>query len=178
MKRDDLLDLNEAVQNPGKRLNFSIKTHLDQEEDLDLVAPLVGEISAISTGNILLLSANVSTRVVVECARCNGPIEQDLVFTMEDDFDVEGVPSCYGSDGFAKIAPEPEPEPLFQNNMLIRDVYLRQGLLVNLPVQPLCEFGWEGDCPNARELPGTSNSEGHPAFEGLQRLKMHDGENG
>ncbi|HCM72710.1 MAG TPA: hypothetical protein DIS87_01060, partial [Armatimonadetes bacterium] len=73
MKRNHFLDLNEALQNPGKQLDFTIHTSLSQEEDVDLVNPIEGELSAVSTGNILLLSGQFRTRCVVECARCNEP---------------------------------------------------------------------------------------------------------
>lgn len=167
VKRNHFLDLNEALQNPGKQLDFTIHTSLSQEEDVDLVHPIEGELSAVSTGNILLLSGQFRTRCVVECARCNEPIEVDVEFEMDDEFTVEGVPSCYGSDGFAHIVPEEEPEKIFDKNALIPDGYLRQGLILNLPVQPLCQFGWEGDCPNAR---ATKKHFAAPTHPGLVHL--------
>ncbi|MDI9637360.1 YceD family protein [Kamptonema cortianum] len=172
MKRAGLLDLNEAVQNPGKHLDFSIETHLPQEEDLDLVAPITGELTAVSTGNALLINATFKTRCVLECARCAEPIEVDVEFEMEDDFAVEGVPACYGSDGYAHI--EPDEDGLFEKNALVPDAYIRQGLLVSLPNQPLCSFGWEGDCPNARNLLSSSNTGGHPALQILEQFRTRE----
>lgn len=170
MKRNHLLDLNEALQNPGKQLNFTIHTSLSQEEDVDLVNPIEGELSAVSTGNILLVSGQFRTRCVVECARCNEPIEVDVEFEMDDEFTVEGVPSCYGSDGFAHIVPEEEPEKIFDKNALIPDGYLRQGLILNLPVQPLCQFGWEGDCPNVRAVKKHFAAPTHPGLVHLAEI--------
>jgi uncharacterized protein len=170
MRREDLLDLNEAVQNPGRKLLFEVSTELPEEEDLDLLEPLSGQIQAVSTGNLLLLTAEISTRCVVECARCTHPLEIVVSFRMEDQFMVEGVPSCYGSDGYAVVVDD-EPEPLFHNNSLFRDRWVRQGLLLNIPVQPLCEYGWDGPCPFAALPSKFAADAGHPALQRLAMLK-------
>lgn len=182
MKRDELLDLNEALQNPGKVLHFHVKTALEQEADLDLLEPVTGDIEAVSTGNILLLEGTFQARCVLECARCGAAIEQTLDIEMDDDFPVEGVPACYGGKNFAKVAPEPEPEPLFKDNNLIQDRYVRQGLLVSIPIQPLCEHGWDGPCPNAQGAkPGTGaktrlEAPAVSALDQLEQLKSQIGE--
>lgn len=176
MRREGLLDLNEAVQNPGKRLTFNVQTELSQEEDLDLVEPVSGVLMAVSTGNALLVSGEFRTKTVVECARCAGPLEVVVDFEMNDEFEVEGVPSCYGSDGYAKVVTD-EPFQLFDKNALIQDTYIRQGLLVNLPYQPLCEYGWEGDCPNAAGLAAVQERmAGHPAMQILEQFRKGDSE--
>ncbi len=173
MKKEDLLDLNEAVQNPGKKLSFTFSTPLNQEEDLDLVEPAEARLDAVSTGNMLLVETTVRAKAVVECARCGAPLEVPIDFSMDDQFEVEGVPSCYASDGYAKIVTD-EPEPLFKNNALIRDAYVRQGLLLNIPVQPLCSFGWDGPCPNAGAARREDGAHGHPAFGDLGHLISGD----
>lgn len=150
MKRDDWLDLNDALQHPGRTIAVDLSTDLSQEEDLDLLSPLEGYLECTSTGNVLLVTGKFSVRCVLECARCGAPLEKRIEFTMEEQFPVEGTPSCYGNDDYARVVAE-EDYPLFEGNHLLVESLVRQGLLVNLPVQPLCEYGWEGDCPIARE---------------------------
>lgn len=171
MKREDLLDLNEILQHPGKKTIFSVETSLNQEADLDLVTPVTGVIHAISTGNILLLAADLQTRAIVECARCNEPMEVEIIVDMEDDFPVEGIPSSYGTGGYARIVPEEEPEPLFQDNHLICDNYVRQGVIVSLPVQPLCTGDWDIPCPNMPPTQSEAMEGGHPAFLSLKKIQ-------
>lgn len=174
MRREGLLDLNEAVQNPGKRLFFDVQTELAHEEDLDLTTPVVGTLEAVSTGNVLLVKGDFRAKCVMECARCADPIELDLDFKMSDEFDIDGVPSCYGSDGYAQVVSD-EPYALFDKNALVKDTYVRQGLLVNLPYQPLCAFGWEGPCPHAANLPHESTSRhGHPSMMGLEKFRKEE----
>lgn len=166
MKRDDLLDLNEALQHPGKTIAVDLSTELPQEGELDLVKPLEGFLEAVSTGNVLLVTGEFSTCAMCECARCGAAIEQQIQFTMEEEFAVEGVPSIYASDDYARVVND-EGEPLFHENSLMVESLLRQGLLLNLPVQPLCSYGWEGPCPVAdqQHLPDVS---AHPETKHLE----------
>lgn len=153
MKRDDLLDLSEALQHPGKRIAVDLETELPEEEEIDLVAPVTGFLEAVSTGNMLLLEGEFQTRCVVECARCGAPLEIDLTYQMDEQVPVEGVPSAYASDDYARVAPE-EDYPIFEGNSLMVEALIRQGLLLHLPIQPLCTYGWEGPCPEAtKRLP-------------------------
>lgn len=171
MRRTGLLDLNEAVQHPGKKLAFEVSTTLQAEEDLDLIEPVTGDLEAVSTGNILLLKGRYQTTCVMECARCGEPIHQKVEFRMNDEFIVEGVPSGYGTGEYAQVVEE-EDYPLFNKNALMKDTYLRQGLLVNLPIQPLCEYGWDGPCPKAKakESALVQEAQGHPAMQKLRDL--------
>lgn len=169
MKRQGVLDLNEAIQHPGKKLQFEVSTNLAEEGDLDLLEPVQGTLDAVSTGNILLLKGEFQAKCVMECARCGEPINQTVDFAMSDEFDVEGVPSGYGTGEYAQVVEE-EDFPLFHKNSLLKDVYIRQGLIVNLPVQPLCSFGWDGPCPHAKSDSTGVEEHGHPAMQKLRDL--------
>ncbi|MBS1704516.1 MAG: DUF177 domain-containing protein [Armatimonadetes bacterium] len=148
MRRNDLWDLNEALQHPGKKVAVDIVTELAEEADIDLLKPIEGYLEAVSTGNLLLLTGEFKTKCVVECARCGGPLEIELDFKMEEQFPVEGVPSIYSHDDYARVVAE-EDYPLFDDNNLIVEALIRQGLLTETPLQPLCQFGWDGPCPEA-----------------------------
>lgn len=170
MKRDDLLDLSEALQHPGKKIAVDLETELPEEAEIDLIEPVTGFLEAVSTGNMLLIEGEFRTRCVVECARCGAPLEVDVNYRMEEQVPVEGVASAFASDDFARVVPE-EDYPIFEGNSLMVEALIRQGLLVHLPMQPLCEFGWDGPCPEAlSRLPQTESETGHPE---LQRLRLH-----
>lgn len=177
MRRDDLLDLNDVLQHPGRSLAVDISTELPEEADLDLLKPLEGFLEAVSTGNLLLITGEFSTRAVFECARCTGPLETDLKFEIDEQFAVEGTPSSLDPKDSAKVSAD-EPFPLFEGNELIVENLLRQGLLLAIPVQPLCEFGWDGPCPQAVErgvaIPPPTAA--RPEFDALQNLLRDDGD--
>ena len=167
MRREDLLDLNDVLQHPGRKVAVDISTELPQEEDIDLVAPLEGFLEAVSTGNILLITGEFKTKVVVECARCLAPLENELEFEIDEQFSVEGVPSSLSQQDFARVVSD-EPYELFDGNSLIVEALLRQALLLSVPIQPLCEFGWDGPCPVAAARAINSR----PPEEGRRELKQ------
>ena len=69
MKKVPLLDLNEAVQHPGRRLVFNFETTLEEDDELDLVEPVAGHLEAVSTGSQLLVESSFCTKCCLECAR-------------------------------------------------------------------------------------------------------------
>lgn len=169
MRRHDLLDLHDALQHPGQVTAVDLQTEFEDEEDLDLVTPVDGFLECVSTGSALLITGEFKTRCVQDCARCAGPIEVDVEFQIEEEFPVEGTPACYGNDDFARVMPTDEPEPMFEGNQLMVERLLRQGLWLNMPVQSLCEFGWDGPCPKATDYHNNTEDE-HP-FAKLEKLK-------
>jgi len=171
MRRDDLLDLNDVLQHPGRELAVDISTELPEEADVELLKPLEGILEAVSTGNILLITGSFNTRVVLDCARCSGPLEVDITFEVNEQFPVEGIPSSLSPQDFARVVPD-EPFQLFEGNDLIVEQLLRQALHIALPMQSLCEFGWDGECPiaKARGIANIAAPAGRPEFGSLSNL--------
>jgi uncharacterized metal-binding protein YceD (DUF177 family) len=167
MRRSGLLDLNEAVQHPGRKVEAEVATDLANEADLDLAGPVRGRLEAVSTGNVLIVKARLHAEAVVECALCGEPVHVPIEFEMRDDFAVEGVPSAYAADGYAKV--ECDEPGLFDQNALVVDEFVRQGVWLNLPSRPLCERGQRGDCTPHWE--GEGQSAGHPGLQGLERFR-------
>lgn len=174
MKREGLLDLNEALQHPGRKVEVDLTTELEEEPDIDLIEPLAGYLEAVSTGNMLLVHGEFETTCMCECARCGLPIPQKVKYVMDEEFPVIGTPSMYAQDDYAKVLDE-ETYPLFEENSLWVERLIAQGLVLNLPVQPLCEHGWEGPCPNATKQGPTDEirleAKQAKGFEKLAQLK-------
>lgn len=172
MKRDGMLDLNDALQHPGRVIAVDISTDMPGEEDVMLTEPVEGFIEAESTGNQLMIKGEFKTRCTLQCARCGGPLEQDLTFVIDEDFPVEGVAGMYAQEDFARIVDE-EDFPIFDENNLIVEALLHQGLIVNLPQAPLCAYGWDGDCPEANNVPKPPPAASTP-LESLANLLEED----
>lgn len=144
MKKPRVLDLNEAIQHPGKTLTFDVESVLDEEPDLDLAQPIKGKLNAISTGNLLMINGDFETVVILECARCLSPIEVPIKFSVEEEFDIHGVPSRSGGKSFAQVQNhDDEFENLFSGNALLYEELLRQNIWLNIPEKPLCKENCE-----------------------------------
>lgn len=171
MKRDDLLDLNDVLQHPGRELAVDLSTELPEEQDIDLLKPVEGYLEAVSTGNILLITGSFNTRAVLECARCSGPLEVDVDFELDEQFPVEGTPSSLNPQDSARVVSD-EPFPLFEGNILFVELLIRQALILSMPMQSLCEYGWEGACPVAASRAENTKLAfgGRPEFSRLSSL--------
>ncbi len=170
MRRDDLLDLNDVLQHPGRELAVDISTELPEIEDVDLLRPLEGYLEAVSTGNALLLTGEFNTRVVLECSRCSRPVEVEIAFPLDEQFGVVGIPSSLSHQDFAKIEPNlDEPVKFFEENNLMVEVLLQQTLLLNIPFNPECEGDEAIEC--ARLLEANAQREIESDKSELGKLK-------
>jgi len=173
MHREKLLDLNEAIQFPGKVLSFELSTELEEEEDIDLLSSLHGTLSAVSNINMLTITGHFETSVVMECARCLQPVVVDLEFDINEEFPISGIPASMAKNSYAQIKTEAEFAPLFEGNSLIYEELLRQSLWLNLPSRQLCR----SDCPG---LPGIEtppepiHSEFEEIYEILKKREQED----
>lgn len=169
MRKPKLIDLNDAVQHPGRHVSFEVSTNLEEEEDLDLLVPVTGDLDAVSSGNMLFIKGDLRTRAVMECSRCLKPVQVDIELKIAEEFPIEGTPAGYGNRDYAEVKEEDEPYPIFDGNQLRYEDLIRQNLLVNLPIQPLCDEACEG-------LPKVGGDEHHgrPEFEQLGKL-LEDG---
>lgn len=163
MRRPKLFDLNDALQHPGRKVYLEVSTSLEEEDDLDLVRPIVGELSAVSTGSMLLVEGLCHVTMVLECARCNDPVEVEFDFEIREEFPVEGVAAGYGSGGMAHVVPG-EDAVMFRGNSLIWEELIRQDLWGQIPYSVLCRE----DCPGVEWDHGIPV--GRPEFQVLSQL--------
>lgn len=170
MRSADLLDLNEVLQHPGKKIAVDIQSDLGKDSDLELMEPVEGCLEAVSTGNLLLIKGSFRGVAVCECARCAEPLETPIEFEVDEQFPVEGVAACYGMGDYARVVPD-EPYELFHENSLMVDSLLRQDLMISLPMQPLCQYGWDGPCPRALQKPKGESEHGRPEFQKLSGIQ-------
>ena len=137
MKKTKLLDLNDAIQHPGRHVEFDITAELSQDEELRLHRPVTGQINAVSAGNALLIKGDFQTAVVLKCSRCLMPVQVEISFNLEEHFAIEGTPAGHSSSRHARVDDE-EPFQLFDGNSLRYEELIRQNLWLNLPMRPLC----------------------------------------
>ena len=165
MRREDLLDLNDILQHPGRHLTVEISTELETEEDIDLVTPLEGELDAVSTGNLLLLTGHFATKAIVECSRCGEASPVDVDFEVEEQFPVVGMPSSLHPQDMAKVSDE-EPYPLFDGNFLMVEALLRQDFLISMPMQVICSA-----CAAGTPVESGKSLQQEHVFDTLAKLK-------
>lgn len=168
------IDLNDVVQHPGRRMEYPIKLWLDREEVPPLAEPIQGTLVAVSSGRLLQLAGEFRTVAWLECARCTQLFRLPVEFHVEEGYALLGTPAALGAHGFARIEDD-EPYPLFEQNVLLVEELLRQYLLVQLPMQPVCDPECKGLCPQCGANLNEASCQceprkGHPAFQRLAEM--------
>ncbi|MFN4033646.1 MAG: YceD family protein [Fimbriimonadales bacterium] len=167
------LDLNDVVQHPGRRVEYPIEIWLEREEAPPLAEPIRGTLVAESGGRILRLYGEFSTVVWLECGRCLDYFQQPVSFELHEEFLLNGTPAALSATGYAEVD-DRDSFPVFEGNYLYVDDLLRQYLLLELPIAPVCREDCKGLCPTCgRKLDeaqcACTPKTGHPAFEALAR---------
>lgn len=117
----------------------------DIDEDLDVVAALTGRVRFLRTGNGILVTGHVQTEIRVPCRRCLTPVTVLIEMDLEEQF----RPSVDIWTG-AILPLEPGEEEATRtdaHHILDLTEVVRQNLLINVPMAPLCSPQCRGLCP-------------------------------
>jgi uncharacterized protein len=130
------------LEGPGSVREFDFAEPLpDPTGELHLRGPVRGHARLTRTSAGILVHAEHAVPAGLECARC---LEAARV-RIRGAFDEEFFPSADVRTGAPLPLPEGDGEPLLidDHHEIRLDEVLRQSILTNLPLQPLCRT----DCP-------------------------------
>jgi uncharacterized protein len=123
---------------------------LDEDEpslrhELGIVGPIVGTLKLIRTNHGILAAARYSVDVEQECGRCLDPARSTVSNEVSEEFlpslnIVTGLPENLDSDLEA-------PRVSANHELDLTDI-IRQDIVVQLPLQPLCRPDCPGLCPD------------------------------
>jgi uncharacterized protein len=172
MKRPKQVDLNDAVQHPGRVVSFEVETSLEEEEDVDLLRPITGNLEAVSTGNMLFIDGVMRAEMILECSRCLKPVEVKMDLQVHEEFTVDGVPAGFGNREYAEVKEESEAYPLFDGNSLRWEDLVRQTLWLAMPTRTVCSEA----CPGIGDFE-PHDGQARPELAALSQL-LEDEEEG
>jgi len=136
------IDLNEILTEAGREKSFNVK--LDSEvldyhyQNLDVIESDT-TLAFTNEGNKnLSLKADIYAKLNIPCDRCIEPTEVCLKFSVNKDLDMKKT---------SKEREEELDECIFLQNMNFdTEVFLKNEILVNLPMKVLCSEDCKGIC--------------------------------
>ena len=134
------LDLSEIAAHLGKRIKYDLdeKPLADAESGLKCVEPITGDISFSNTSRTIDVRGKFRTSIELECGRCLRTYQMPVAGPIEEELPLEGQPCAPEvSDEEANELLEELADPLFVDNIFDLDEYLRQLILVNVPIKPM-----------------------------------------
>ena len=106
--------------------------------------PIIGSIDFTNTGRLIIARGRFKTEVQFECSRCLETLTLPIEVTVDEQLPISSYQACVS--GYEVEIDEAEEEPLFQNNIFDLSEYIRQAILVQTPIQPLCSDACKGLC--------------------------------
>lgn len=142
------LDLTEIAAHLGKRIKYDLdeKPIVDAGSGLKCVEPIIGDVTFTNAGRVIDVRGKFSTTIELECGRCLRSYRLPVQAKIEEALPLEGVPWAPEEPDEEEEILEDEKEPLFVENIFDLGEYLRQTILVSVPIKPLCEDECKGLC--------------------------------
>ncbi len=132
-----MLDVSNALKNPGQVYAFSVESELDELEVLgDLVRfeDIVASGEFFGTGERVSIKGQVSATVVSRCAKCLEPVALKLAAEIDS--------------LFARQADPEDPDLYtFEGSKVDLTDAVRDALLLEMPYRFLCSEDCKGLCP-------------------------------
>ena len=164
---------------PGTTLRIPISVEaMPIADDLELAAPVAGEVRLSRTSRSILVRGHVDTALAEPCSRCLRP----AVAQVSVDIDEEVLPSIDLDSGLpVDVASEPDALRLDDHHELDLGPAIRDAISLAEPIAPLCR----PDCPGLCEICGAdlTDDPGHahpdadidPRLAPLAELRSHLG---
>ena len=135
------------LMGPGSVRDFDFDEPFpDPANELHLRGPLAGHARLTRTSEGILAHCDYHACVTLECARCL----EDAIAQVDGELDEEFLPTTDVRTGLPLKLPggAEDDQPLINaHHEIDLNEILRQNILTNLPLQPLCEQACPGLCP-------------------------------
>jgi uncharacterized protein len=128
----------------------------DPDHELHLRGPISGHARLTRTSEGILAHSDYHAAVVLECGRCL----EETVADVDGDLDEEFLPITDVRTGLPVHLPSglDDDQPFInEHHEIDLNEILRQNILTNLPLQPLCEEACPGLCPDCGERLGPAH---------------------
>ena len=128
---------------PGATRDYTLdeRVFFGPEEEFGEIA-VQGGLHLLRTPNGILATGDLETAVNEECARCLERYDQPLTLEIEDEF----FPRLDPDTGLPLGVPDGQFE-IDDHHMLDLSEAVRQSVLINRPIKPLCRPDCQGLCP-------------------------------
>jgi len=143
------LDLSEISQRPNMRVVVEVDQPCVEEADFQCAQPVRGQLTFVNGGDLLLIDGTVRTTVELPCDRCLEPARLPMEVRVEERFALAEVLQ-------PRLPTEEDAE--FDNTLatvihleagkpiLNLDELIHQQLVMNLPIQIVCDPSCRGLC--------------------------------
>lgn len=135
-----------------------------EEAPFDLSGNLELDLEITNTGLTLLVAGNISGKVVLICARCQKNFEAPFVLKIEEQFARQSELKSASEKKEVQLETDDFIFPISDEETIDLKELIRQNILMNLPLKPLCS-------PNCPEVGQNLLEKSDPRFGELKKIK-------
>ena len=142
------LDLSEIASVPGMHITQEIEDKCPEDLGFECTGTVKGKLEFTNTVSLLLVTGDIRAELKLQCSRCLVDMTLPVDAKVEEEFRIEKI-----GDSF-QVLPLDEDDlesGLVKDNILDTQELIRQDLLLELPIQPLCRPDCQGLCPTCGE---------------------------
>ena len=142
------IDVSDLLKEVGAELKLDISETLsfppvsetDKDDRLILTSPVNVKIKLINTGDTVLVTGTLKTTVELSCCRCLKDFDYPVSIKIDEEYG-KRKPVPRGRKRAGEEIELKEEDFVFEigeNNIIDLDEAVRQNIIVNLPIKPIC----------------------------------------
>ena len=144
------VDLAELLRHTGKHIVVDINDIPRSDDDVTYLEPAAGRVTITNAGALVLVRGRFNTVVQMECGRCLGDVREPISAEVEEQYSLTDVENPMYRDAQIAIVPDEEnevPPALMDGTVMDLNVLIRQAVILNAPISPVCKEDCLGLCP-------------------------------
>ena len=169
------LDLTDVLRTPGKTVERAINLAPQMLDDIELVEPTTGAVRATNARQNVVVGGKAQTSVTLQCARClkefAQPMELELEAVAPMSFFKTLLPQ-FATDATDEEEADEEIATLFDQNSLDVLELIRQAIVLQSPIKPLCRDDCNG-LPEAEKYVETGADERLSALKNWNKKEQN-----
>jgi uncharacterized protein len=133
------LDISETLSFPPARFDARRVGDADKEDRLNLTSPVHVKLKLVNTGRSILVSGTLKTTVRMACSRCLKDFDLPAVLKIEEEYGKRrAIPRAGKAGEEIELKEKDFVFEIGEDNIIDLDEAIRQNIIVDLPIKPLC----------------------------------------
>jgi uncharacterized protein len=129
---------------PEEGLELELTEKISSDESITIVSPVKASLRIDKKGSEVIITGAAKGTVELQCSRCLKSFEMDI----DSKIDVVYHPASeINKEEHYELKGDELDTGFYRNDTLDTDDLLREQLVLNIPMKPLCSEGCKGLCP-------------------------------
>ncbi len=131
------IDVTDLLKSVGAELKIDRRESLVFEDAIELTSPVQVKLKLTNTGETILVSGTIKTDLKLCCCRCLKDFKYPVNIKIEEEYSKKS-PVIRSKNKEIELKEKDFVFEIGGNNIIDLDEAIRQNLIVNIPIKPIC----------------------------------------